>query len=227
MIALGSLGKSQNPFQRQMALALLGSYQKRRTFFSFHYDDVFRVNSVRNAFKIYNPQISLVPTFQDSSLWESRKLDNPESIKNIIRNGINGTSVVAVLIGKNTWARRWVRYEIARSIIDGKGLLAIHINDINHHMTRRRDWYGENPLSNMGLVRDHNGFVKIIEYANNSWRYYADYMLSVPLPKYVPSLGCGCRISLSDFTIQKRFIADDAHKNIGVWIEAAAKSAQR
>ncbi len=103
---------------------------KRRTFFSFHYDDVMRVNAVRNAFKVYNPGTIYQPTFYDSSLWERRKLEGPEAIKRLIREGVDYTSVVAVLVGFNTWSRRWVRYEIARSVIDGKGLLAIHINGI-------------------------------------------------------------------------------------------------
>jgi hypothetical protein len=61
-------------YRRQLAANLLAQRTKRRVFFSFHYDDVFRVNNVRNAFKIYNPGTLLTPSFQDSSLWESKKL---------------------------------------------------------------------------------------------------------------------------------------------------------
>ena len=37
------------------------------------------------------------------------------------------SSVVCVLIGSNTWASRWVRYEIALSVINERGLLGVSI----------------------------------------------------------------------------------------------------
>ena len=109
---------------------------KRKAFFSFHFDDVMRVNVVRNAWKISRPDTIAMRSFYDSSLWESRKLDGDEAVKRIIREGVEYTSAVCVLIGSETWLRRWVKYEVARAIIDGRGLLAVHINNINHHQTR-------------------------------------------------------------------------------------------
>src|SRR6185437_5106692 len=106
---------------------------KRRVFFSFHFDDVMRVNNVRNAWKITHPDGTSNRSFRDSSLWESRKYENPETIKQLIRAGVLNTSAVCVLAGSMTWDRRWVRYEIARAIIDGRGLLTVHLNNINHH----------------------------------------------------------------------------------------------
>ena len=105
---------------------------KRKAFFSFHHDDIMRVNNVRNAWKITHPDSSLNRSFYDSSLWEARKVVSPESIKQLIRVGVLRTSAVCVLVGSMTWDRRWVRYEIARSIIDGRGVLTVHLNSINH-----------------------------------------------------------------------------------------------
>ncbi len=40
---------------------------KRRVFFSFHYDDIMRVNNVRNAWKITHPDSTSMRSFYDSS----------------------------------------------------------------------------------------------------------------------------------------------------------------
>ena len=45
---------------------------KRKAFFSFDYDDVMRVNIVRQAWKIDHPDNALMRSFYDSSLWESQ-----------------------------------------------------------------------------------------------------------------------------------------------------------
>src|ERR1043166_5414848 len=92
---------------------------KRKVYFAFHYADIMRVNNVRNVWKIDHPDSLLNRSFYDSSLWESKKLEGDEAVKNLIRTGVGYTSVVCVLIGTETWNRRWVRYEIARSVIDG------------------------------------------------------------------------------------------------------------
>ena len=76
-------------------------------------------------------------SFYDSSLWERRQIEGPEAVKRLIREGVQYTSAVCVLIGTQTWSRRWVRYEVARSVIDDRGLLAVHLNGIRHHETRQ------------------------------------------------------------------------------------------
>ena len=93
-----------------------------------------RVNVVRNAWKIVRPEYPLGGrTFYDSSLWESRQLEDPETLKRLIREGVGYTSAVCVLVGTETALRRWVRYEIARAVIDKRGLLAVHLNGVRHH----------------------------------------------------------------------------------------------
>lgn len=115
---------------------------KRKAFFSFHFDDIMRVNVVRNVWKIAHPDNALMRSFYDSSLWESRKLEGDEAVKRLIRDGVCNTSAVCVLAGSDTWERRWVRYEIARAIIDGRGLLTVHLNSIRHHVTKTRTHAG-------------------------------------------------------------------------------------
>ena len=89
---------------------------KRRAYFAFHFDDIMRVNNVRNAWKIDHPDHAIYRSFQDSSLWERRQLEGDDAIKQLIREGVQYTSAVCVLAGTDTWNRRWVRYEIARAI---------------------------------------------------------------------------------------------------------------
>ena len=142
-----------------MATILTGGYmqpRKRRVFFSFHYADIMRVNNVRNSGE-FATSISdsrrHIEGFYDFSLWERRKRDGGESLKQLIRTGVQNTSAICVLIGTETWRRPWVRYEIARSVIDGRGLLAININSINHHQPPYRPHeLGYNPCNMLGIA---------------------------------------------------------------------------
>jgi MTH538 TIR-like domain (DUF1863) len=56
-----------------------------------------------------------------------------------------------ILVGTETWSRPWVRYEIARSVVDKKGLLAVHINNLRHHHRLAADVLGDNPLAFMAV----------------------------------------------------------------------------
>ena len=208
---------------------------RRKAFFSFHYADIMRVNNVRNAFKIYNPTSTSIPTFYDSSLWESRKLEGVESLKRMIREGVDRTSVVCVLIGTETWSREWVRYEIARSVIDKKGLLALDINGLNHHQHGVPHGRGANPLSYMavGKMRDgtHRLFERRITYVAGKWAWgwhrYDKYEWAVDLPKYLPDPLPGYVTPLERGAFRHDFVQQQGHKNIGGWIDLAAVRAGR
>jgi len=158
---------------------------KRRVFFSFHFDDIMRVNNVRNVWKIDHPDAQANRSFYDSSLWEARQLEGPEALKRLIREGVAYTPAVCVLIGTATWSRRWVRYEVARSVIDGRGLLAVHLNNINHHQTRRPHPVGPNPLDAMGIAVKTDGQLYLCEWSNGQWQWYADYTQSITKPAYI------------------------------------------
>jgi hypothetical protein len=82
---------------------------KRKAYFAFHFDDVMRVNVVRNAWKITHPDAPLARSFYDSSIWERRRLEGDDTLKRLMREGVQYTSAVCVLIGADTWSRRWVR----------------------------------------------------------------------------------------------------------------------
>ena len=101
----------------------------RRVFFSFHYDDVTRVNVVRNSDQIRH-RYATAARFYDKSLWEEAKKQGPLAIKRMINGALDGSSVTCVLIGQHTWQRPWVRYEILKSLARGNGILAVHIHDV-------------------------------------------------------------------------------------------------
>lgn len=99
----------------------------RRVFFGFHYEDIFRVNVVRNAHIVEG---CAAAGFQDASMWEEAKKKGEAAIHKLIDAGLNGTSVTVVLIGVHTATRKYVAYEIEKSIERGNGLLGMYINNI-------------------------------------------------------------------------------------------------
>lgn len=207
--------------------------KKRKAFFSFHYDDIMRVNNVRNAWKIAHPDSPMMRSFYDSSLWESRKLEGPEAVKRLIREGVENTSAVCVLIGSQTWSRRWVRYEIARSIIDNRGLLAVHINGLVHHQRRQTDPLGLNPLNYMGVGKVQTNALAIPQYylcekdADGAWIWYQDYTSPIKLPAWLPDPAAGYATALSEGAVTYDYVAQQGHSSIGVWIDRAAQAAGR
>ena len=115
----------------------------RHVFFSFHYDrDSWRVSQVRNCNVISGFE---KPPFYDKAGWESIKRQGDQAIKNWIEAQLKGTSVTVVLIGKETASRKWVRYEIERTIALGKALIGIDISKIKNQRGET-DETGSNPL---------------------------------------------------------------------------------
>lgn len=212
---------------------------KRKAFFSFHFPDSLRVNNVRNIWKIKSA--AGMRTFQDSSLWEARKLTDPKAIKAIIRYGVSYTSAVCVLVGTETWSRRWVRYEISRAIIDGKGLLAVHLNSINHHKTLSPHPLGRNPLDFMAIGKVQPNVSQPAKYFlfeklavpdgvggyRWNWVEYNDHTDAVDLPRWVTEPCVGHVTPLSDNADEYDFMRDVGHKHIGSWLDRAAQRAGR
>ena len=116
----------------------------RRVFFSFHFQrDISRVNVVRNHW--LTKQDHQDAGFYDASLWEEAKSQGEAAIKRLIDAKLNGTSVTAVLIGLETYQRKYVKYEIEKSIRDGKGLFGVYIHDIKD-LKGNSDPRGQNPF---------------------------------------------------------------------------------
>jgi hypothetical protein len=85
------------------------------------------------------------------------QLPNLSLSSRLMREKVQHSSVVCVLVGTDTWKGRWVKYEIARAVIDKKGLLSVAINGLPHVGTRQPDKPGFNPLDIMGVYEGNNG----------------------------------------------------------------------
>lgn len=100
----------------------------RRTFFSFHYQrDIWRINQIRS---IPNITGCAAAGFQDASLWEEARKKSDSDVKKLIDKGLENTSVTVVFIGKETAGRKFINYEIEKSIERGNGIVGIQI----HHL---------------------------------------------------------------------------------------------
>lgn len=208
---------------------------KRSVFYSFHYADIVRVNNVRHTEQFKAKVLEVPQSHYDRSLWENSKRTNPESLKDLIREGVKNTSVICVLVGSDTWSRPWVRYEIARSVVDGKGLLAVDINSINHHKDRCPHPFGLNPLAYMAVGKMQDGTFRLFErrahLLNGQWQWswdrYADYTLAVSLPKYLPAPATGYVTPLDHGAYRYDARHDDVWTNMPVWLNLAAARAGR
>src|SRR5882724_12037975 len=150
----------------------------RRTFFSFHYvPDVWRAWNVRNCW-VVRPQDEIDTGFFDSSVFESKQRQGDDTLKAFLRDGVENTSVTCVLAGAETWTRRWVRYEIARSIVKGNGLLTVYIHGLKNSNSQVAQ-KGADPLSAMGVYKTETG-IFLAEWKANKWVKYDDYTLAIP-----------------------------------------------
>lgn len=144
----------------------------RVVFFSFHYDDVFRVNQVRKSGAFVGEQRS---GFRDKAEYEQVKLRGDAAIKRWIRKQMRGCSVTCVLIGRNTITSKWVHFEIAESIERGMGLVGVYIHKLKDGAGRTAAslFMPDNPLSEHDLP------------AENTWNKLFRDSASDRFPSYV------------------------------------------
>lgn len=200
---------------------------RRRVFFSFYFEeDILRSSIVRKSY-LFRPGRKL-PTanFYDKSLWESSKREGEDSLKRLIREGMAGSSVTCVLAGTNTWQRPWVRYEIARSLVCGNGLFAVHI----HNVKDPRDGMalpGPNPLHFMGLELRPDGRGNICERIGDQWYHFDMHKMPVRWPRWLlrPNVGHLCPLSNGARVYDYHF--EDGYNGLAEWAQLAARDAGR
>lgn len=101
----------------------------RRVYFAFHFErDIFRANVVRNSNVVRGAEAA---GFFDKSEYDEVKRQTPEAIARHLRERMKGTSVTAVLIGRETALRPWVRWEIEQSLANKNGLIGVYIHHLN------------------------------------------------------------------------------------------------
>jgi len=208
----------------------------RRVYFAFDFDDLARVEAVRQNGKV-GLRETIQRGFYDRSVWESRAARNEAGLLTLMREAVRNSSAVCVLSGVNTWRSRWVKYEIARAVIEERGLLAIHIDGIEPSQSTPGP-AGLNPLHVMGLYQHESGHCYLVERhevvkdvatgtLGFAWRLYADHAEPIVPPRYVGNIDTGRAAPLSLFTAEHDFLADDGATQIAAWIDAAAAQVGR
>jgi hypothetical protein len=198
----------------------------RRAFFSFHYaPDIWRAMNVRNSW-IVRKDDQIDRGFFDASVFEATRRTGEEVLKAFLRDAVDNSSVTCILAGENTWRRRWVRYEIARSLVKGNGLLTVFINGLRDRHGQLAN-KGANPLSALGVYRAQSG-IFLAEWKGNKWVRYSDYTLAIPENDLWFSPPIDDRVvQLHNHCRSYDFVAAEGRTKIGSWIEAAAVSAGR
>jgi len=201
--------------------------QKRRVFFSFHYqNDIWRVNQVRNSWRHRHESQREAEGFFDGSIWENSKRTSDDSLKNLIRDGIQNTSVTCVLVGENTFSRRWVRYEIARSILKGNGILSVRVHNLKNQMGYASN-EGPNPFDCMGTYKTDDGRLLLAEKNNGKWVRYLDYTQQVYLPAQWQKPTSTSVIPLSRYAYDYCYYMNNGAANFSSWVRDAATNAGR
>ena len=188
----------------------------KRVFFSFHYQDVidFRANVVRQSW-VTKPDREAAGFF-DASLWEQSKRKSEDSLKQLINDGLDNTSVTAVLIGSDTHNRRWVRYEIFKSLARGNSIIGIHINLIPCKDKKTKQ-HGENPFEYLAVKYSDTGDrVDLCEWDGAKWIWYTDisgWNLTTPQPQ-----NSGKLLKLSTWYKTYCWIGHYGYQNFSNWI---------
>jgi len=164
--------------------------------------------------------------FFDSSVFEASKKESPDALKNFLRKGLENTSVTCVLAGEGTWQRRWVRYEIARSLLKGNGILTVHIYGVKNK-NGVLGTKGANPLDAIGLYKTSSG-IFLAEWVDGKWQRYGDYTLAIPAGDlWFKAPTTDTVEALSKHCLTYDFSEQNGRQNIGGWIETAAGLAGR
>lgn len=199
----------------------------RRVFFSFHYErDIFRVQTVKNHWITKGTQTAA--GFFDSSLEEEAKTKGNEAVKRLINGGLKGASVTCVLIGNETYQRRWVDYEILKSISEGMGVFGVRIHQITCMRTKRADLPGSNPFQFLGLF-ERQGSDKLwggIQYKDGwQWSDLHSDGINRSASQLVPNYGQ--LVPIGDVLKVYDWVDDDGYSNFANWVRAAARQAGR
>ncbi|KVR99615.1 MULTISPECIES: TIR domain-containing protein [Burkholderia] len=186
----------------------------KRCFFSFHYQDVidFRANVVRN----HNVTKADNGGFFDASIWENARKQGDLALKRLIHGGLDNTSVTVVLIGSQTYARRWVQYEIMKSIERGNAVLGVHINNIRdrHGLIKAQ---GPSPFDYLGLEISADGRSGTpTMWDGRQWVYYGD--LGQFQINEQSQDKRGKNLQLKTWLRTYDWVADKGFDNFGKWV---------
>ena len=138
----------------------------RKVFFSFKYEDVTRAMVVRQSAVTKGEEAA---GFIDKADFEKIKKQGDQAIKNWIDAQLKGTTVTAVLVGAETCASRWVKYEIEQSIKRGNGLLGLDISKIKDFNGKTSERCGQIPTGyDFYLWIKNDGYKNLGDWVENA-----------------------------------------------------------
>lgn len=190
----------------------------KRVFFSFHYQDVidFRANVVRNHW-LTKPDREAAG-FYDASIWESARKQGDIALKKLINGGLENTSNTCILIGSQTYARPWVRYEILKSFKKGNHIFGVHINSIKGKDSNIKS-VGPNPLLYVGVTFSDNGKTATLwEKNGDKWVQYDKIDGSATYQVNVTQEYHGNGYNLAGWFNTYDWVANDGYNNFSNWV---------
>jgi hypothetical protein len=192
----------------------------KRVFFSFHYKDVaeLRANVVRNSW-LMKPDRQDAGFF-DASIWEEAKKESDLALKRLINAGVDGTSKTCVLVGTETYARPWVRYEIFKSLVRGNHLLAVHINSIKGPDKKTKP-LGTDPFDHVGVRFAQDGkTAELIDWnpTKKEWQPYTQIEGKAVHALKAPAGQAGKAVKLSALYRTYDWVEDDGYQNFASWL---------
>ena len=128
----------------------------RRTFFSFDYKDVWKVNQIRS---MRNVKSTSAAGFEDASLWEEAIKKGDQEVYRMIDEALQDTVVTVVCVTNGTTDRKYLDYEIDQSLARGNGLVAVQI----HHL---KDQNGETGSASNIPSKIQSNLFKAYKYIN-------------------------------------------------------------
>lgn len=191
----------------------------RTVFFSFHYQrDIMRVQQVKQHYVAKGNYTEA--GYFDGSLEEKARREGDDAVRRLIDRGLVGSSVLCALIGNQTSTRRWVYYEILKSVELGMGVFGIRIHQLRDPKTGA-DSAGANPFDFSGYDRRNNKRFPMIKYTDG-WK---DAPYLSPINDSAPYLVGTDKPILSSLFNVYDWVENDGYNNFGKWVEAAANQA--
>lgn len=191
----------------------------RRVFFSFHYQDVidFRANVVRNHWMTKPDRESA--GFFDASIWESARKQGDTALKKLINEGLKNTTNTCVLIGSETYARPWVRYEILKSFKRGNHLFGVHINSVKGKNGQAKQ-KGVDPFDYLGVKFTESGkTATLLEYSAGKWVEYEKIDTGASYLVDVAAQYRGKGFKLSDWYNTYCWNDHDGYNKFSAWVK--------
>jgi hypothetical protein len=106
----------------------MGENKKKNVFISHHHKDDAQVDKLtkllhKNGYDIRNSSIRAKPANQQRL---NKGLVKDETIKRLLRMKMSWAGTVIVLVGKNTYSRPWVNWEIEQAHKQGKNIFGVY-----------------------------------------------------------------------------------------------------